>query len=398
MILDSGDLVLALAALNVPYTPVTTTGNGQAAATVLEGVSATATGDMENVITALNDLPSAQINSAIQTMLPDTSGFNPQVPVQLLEQFVGVLMDHLGGGWQELPGSAAPPTGMSAGDQPNPYVTWFKVFGSSAHQGPRGTSQGYNLSNGGAAVGIEKGFSDTFRGGLAAGDSHSWVRGKDNASRTDIETTQLSLYGGYAPETSPGYLNGSLSYNYSTYGGSREIHISSSDNRIARADYRGHLFGASMETGYGIDLGKNTAVTPLVSLSYSRLIVPGYSETDAGSLGLNVDKQNYNDLRSGIGGKLEAGKACSFGKVTSEVHAKYLYDIIADRQNMVASFAGGGAAFAVEGYKPARSGANVGTALTLATKKNVTLSLQYDLELRQNYYAHTGFLNVAYKF
>lgn len=398
LILDAGDLVLSLEALNVPYAPSTTTGNGQAAATVLEGISATATGDMGNVITTLNDLPPPQIDSAIQTMLPDTSGFNPQVPVQLLEQFVGVLMDHLGSEAEEGMGNGTPPTGMSSGDEPDPYVTWCKVFGSSAHQYPRGTSQGYNLSNGGAAIGIEKEFSDTFRGGLAAGDAQSWVRGKDNASRTDIETQQVSLYGGYTPGTSPWYWNGSLSYNYNTYGGSREIHISSSDSRIARADYRGHLFGASMETGYGIGLGKKTAFTPLVSLAYSHLIVPGYSETGAGSLDLNVDEQDYDDLRFGIGGKLEAAQECSFGKVTSEVHAKYLYDIIADRQNMVATFAGGGTAFAVVGYKPARSGTNVGTGLILATKKDVTLSLQYDLELRQNYYAHTGFLNVAYKF
>lgn len=193
-------------------------------------------------------------------------------------------------------------------------------------------------------------------------------------------------------------MNSALSYNYNTYGGSRQIHISSSDNRIANADYRGHLFGASMETGCGIKLGKKAVFTPLASLSYSHLIVPGYSETDAADLSLNVEKQNYDNLRSGIGGKLETSKDYSFGKVTPEVHAKYLYDIIADRQNMVASFAGGGTSFSVQGYDPARSGVNAGTSLTLATKKNVTLSLQYDLEVREDYYAHTGFLNVGYKF
>ncbi len=393
----NNDLVVTANRESTGYAPAATTPDSKAIATVLDNIT-NPSSDMTTVLNILDGLTSAQTAAALNTMLPDISGFNPQVPVTLLEQFVGVQMDHLGGVSEVALGHAAPQTGMSAGDQPNPYATWFKAFGTSAHQGPRGTSQGYNISNGGGAIGIEKDLSDSFKAGLALGNSQSWVRGKDNASRTNIDTTQASLYGGYKPVTSPWYWNGALSYNYSIYGGSREIHISSSDNRIANARYRGHLFGASLETGYGIRLGKKAVLMPLASLSYSRLHVPKYSEADAGALDLNVNAQDYDNLRSGFGGKLETGKECSFGKITPEIHAKYLYDIIADRQGMVASFAGGGTAFAVEGYKPARSGANVGTSLTLATKKNVTLSLRYDLEVRQDYYAHTGFLNVAYKF
>ncbi len=392
----NNDLVLTANRGSTGYAPIATTSDSKAAATVLDNIT-NPSSDMTAVLNTLDGLTNAQTAAALSTMVPDISGFNPQVPVTVMEQFVGAQMEHLGGVSQLALGNAVPQTGMSAGDQPSTLSTWYKAFGNYAHQDPRGTSQGYNFSNAGGALGFEKQLSDAFKAGVALGNSQSWVRGKDSASRTDINATQASLYGGLKPIASPWYLNGSLNYSNSRYGGSREIHISSSDNRIAKSDYRGDLYGAALETGYGIKIGKNV-LTPLASLSYSHLRVGKYSEADAGALNLNVDTQDYDNLRAGLGASLTSEKKISFGTLMSDIHAKALYDVIADRQNMVASFAGGGTSFVSQGYKPVRSGANLGTAITIATKKNITLSLQYDYEMRQGYYAHTGSLNVAYKF
>lgn len=375
-----------------------TSGNASAAGSALEKAGENgASGDMLTVLNVLDTLSNSELSTALNTMVPNVSGFNPQVPMFLTDQFVGVQMDHLGGVSQLALADTVPQTGMSAGDQPNRHTVWFRGFGSYAHQGPRGTSQGYNLSNGGWAVGIEKELSDSFRMGLAVGAGKSWVRSKDNAASTDINTLQISFYGGLKPVSSPWYLNGSLTYAYNQYDGSRNIYVSSTDNRIANADYHADLFGVAFETGYGIKLGK-AVFTPLASLYYNHLKVAKYEEKDAGALNLHVDEQNYDRLRMGFGGKFEFAKELSLGIFTSEVHAKYLYDPISDRTEMVSSFAGGGTSFTTQGYKPARSGVNLGTSLTLATKKNITVSLQYDAEIREDYYAHTGFVNAAYKF
>ncbi|MBF0478009.1 MAG: autotransporter domain-containing protein [Candidatus Omnitrophica bacterium] len=393
---SNNNLILTASRTATGYASLATTPDSNAAGTVLDNITNPST-DMTTILNTLDGLTNSQTANVLNTMVPYSSGFDLQVPVTQMEQFVGAQMDHLGGVLAMAFEDALPETGMSAGDQPSSYSTWFKAFGTAAHQDPRGTSQGYNVSNGGGAIGIEKSFSDNFKVGLAAGNSESWVRAKDNATRTEINSTQVSLYGGLKPVTSPWYLNGSLNYANGQYDSSREIHVSSSDNRIANADYRSDLYGAALESGYGIKAG-NMILTPLASLAYNHLHLSKYGETNAGAMNLNIAAQDYDNLRAGVGTKIELNKNYSFGNLTPEIHAKYLYDIIADRQNIIASFAGGGTAFSVAGYKPARSGVNVGTSLTLATKKNVTLSLQYDLEMRQDYYAHTGFLNVSYKF
>ncbi|MBF0485053.1 MAG: autotransporter domain-containing protein [Candidatus Omnitrophica bacterium] len=394
-----GLILTAQAPHTATYVSQTTTQDAQGPAAALDNAkSAGASGDMQTVLNTLDNLSGDQLTSALDAMLPDISGSNPQVSVQLLDQFVGAQMNHLGGVSElALADDTTPQTGVSAGEAPSPYSTWFKGFGSYAHQDPRGTSQGYNFSNVGGALGVDMKASDTVTTGLAFGNSESWVRSKDSAARTLINASQVSWYSGFKPISNPWYFNTAFTYAYNQYVGSREIHISPTDNRVANAHYRGGLYGAALETGYAIKLGK-VIFTPLTALSYSRLHVAKYAEAGADALDLNVNEQNYDNLRTALGGKLEVKREFSWGSLLPEIHARYSYDIIADRQNMVASFAGGGTAFTTQGYKPAKSGASVGTAVTLATKRNITISLEYDLELREDYYAHTGFLNVTFKF
>ncbi|MBF0594769.1 MAG: autotransporter domain-containing protein [Candidatus Omnitrophica bacterium] len=390
---SGGNFILTLS--EAVYTPTTTTSNGQGAATALDNIASTATGDMSSVISTLDGLSTGQIDAAIKTMLPSV-GFNPEVPAQLMDSFVGTQMTHLGNVMQ-LAQAGNVETGMSAGDQPSPYTVWTQAFGNYAHQSARGTSNGYNASNGGAAVGVEKELSDRFRVGLAVGDGESWVRSKDNNGRTNINATQVSLYGGYKAPENPFYLNYSASYADNEYNGSREIHLGPTDNRMAKADYHSDLYGGMVEAGYGIKM-KKAVVTPSFAVGYNHLRVAKYGETGAADLNLNVASQDYERIRLAPGIKAETSKEVSFGTMTPEVHVKYLWDVISDRQQMLASFSGGGTAFSTEGYKAAKEGVDLGTSITLLTKKNVTVTLQYDAELRQSYYSHTGLLNVAYKF
>jgi outer membrane autotransporter protein len=315
----------------------------------------------------------------------------------LADEFVELQMEHLGGVSPLALGGSDPETGMSAGDQPNPYTMWLKGFGRYAHQDPRGASQGYRLSNGGAAFGVEKELSEEFRAGVALGASRSWMRSQANAGRTDIDSWQLSWHGGFKPVSSPLYVNGALTYMYNEYEGSREIRVGGLPLRSASAGYHAHLFGTTVEAGYAVPFLR-AVFTPLASLSYNRLNVGSYEESGAGALNLRVDSQGYDRLRLGFGGKMEHDLKFSLGTLTSEVHARYLYDPISDAAEISCSFSGGGTAFAVAGNGPAKSGANLGGSLKLAAKKNTFVSVVYDTELRDGYYSHAGSLNAGLKF
>ena len=61
-------------------------------------------------------------------------------------------------------------------------------------------------------------------------------------------------------------------------------------------------------------------------------------------------------------------------------------------------FGGGGGSFTTNGFSPAQSSFDIGTKLTLIAKNNVTLSVNYDLQLQEDLYGHYGYVEARYSF
>ena len=77
------------------------------------------------------------------------------------------------------------------------------------------------------------------------------------------------------------------------------------------------------------------------------------------------------------------------GQVIPEVHIKWLYDFVGGRQQATAQFTGGGAAFATNGFDPPQSSINVGAKLTMVSRANLAVSLNYDLERKTDFTSHS---------
>ena len=69
-----------------------------------------------------------------------------------------------------------------------------------------------------------------------------------------------------------------------------------------------------------------------------------------------------------------------------------------DNQQATSTFTGGGGSFNTTGFTPAQSSYDFGAKVTLITKYNVTISANYDCELKEDFYAHYGYLNAKYSF
>jgi outer membrane autotransporter protein len=123
-----------------------------------------------------------------------------------------------------------------------------------------------------------------------------------------------------------------------------------------------------------------------------------YTESGAGALDLNVDSQDYDMCMTGIGVKLAYPAELKCVSIIPELHAKWLYDWIGESQATTASFIGGGTSFGTIGYRPARSGYDLGTKISVKTKYNISLDLGYDFLLKEDYYEHYGTLTVRYSF
>ncbi|MEI8348921.1 MAG: autotransporter domain-containing protein [Candidatus Omnitrophota bacterium] len=388
---DSEDLTLT--AVRNGYNNLAGNGNASAAGSALEAAGAAgASGDMLTVLNTLDSLSTAaDVSNALDTLIANMNNGVPQVSQTTLANFLSTLMNHLG----SLRLANAPATsGISTGDAPRDKGIWAQGFGSYLHQDPQGSSNGYNATIWGTAMGIDKSMNDILRAGLSFGYASDSISSKDNSGHTDVDSYQGNLYASLLKEDN--YLNGALSFAYNQYSSSRHISFSVID-RIANSDYDGQQYSFYLEGGHTFRKGK-LELTPLASLKYEHLYLESYTEKDAGSLNLDVNSQNYDFLQSGLGAKFGYPLENKYGTFIPEFHPKWLYDFIGDNQQSSATFTGGGGSFPTNGFRPAKSSLNIGTKFTLAAKNNVELSFGYDFEVKKDFYGHSGILNISYKF
>lgn len=370
------------------------TGNAAAAGAVLQSVAnAGATGDMQNVINAIFALPTtAAIQSSLESLVPVVDGAVTNTSCSQMNQFVTTVVNHLENAIVKAPAGL---TGIGTGDDYYKGVdVWMQGFGDYAHQDAREASNGYNATVWGTALGADRPvYGENTRVGLSGGYAQSFVRSKDDSGMTDIDSWQGTLYGGYQDTDRPYYVDCAFTFAYNTYDSARNV-AAGAIQRIATSDYNGQQYSVYGSFGYTFDVRK-LLVTPTLSAQYMHLHVSDYTEDGAGALSLNVSGQDYDMFQTGFGAKCEYPVRLKSLTITPEFHAKWLYDFIGDTQATTSTFSGGGGSFATTGFTPAQSTWDFGAKITLLTKKDVSLAVNYDFQLKEDYWEHTGWATVS---
>ncbi len=356
-----------------------------AAGAALESAGNTAVGDMLAILDLLDNMSGADLAKALDTLVPDTNGSTMEVTKLTLGQFTGAITAH-----QE-----ALRTGVATGsNMKNGLGVWTQSYGSYLTQSQRELSNGYKATVWGTAFGLDLPLSDSFSAGIGYGLTRGTVRGKDNSNRNAIDSSQWTLYGGYAGDAF--YLDLSGSYSRNTYDASRRI-VVGPEIRTASADYAGQQYSGFVEAGYTLNHDK-VRVTPLVSMQYQRLSLNEYTETGADSLDLTVKARDYYFAQTGAGLKFGGPISTKLGKLVPELRAVSLYDWTTSSQKLTSVFNGGGSAFDSTGFDPARLSWDFGAKLTLFAKHDITVSLNYDVEIKQDFHAQNGYVNAKYRF
>ncbi|MFH0856097.1 MAG: autotransporter domain-containing protein, partial [Candidatus Omnitrophota bacterium] len=387
---SGGNLVLTANRAANGFSSVANNSNAAAVGNALDNIT-NPTADMTTVLDTLSGLSDGQVASSEDTMSPPDDRGAVDASNNTLSQFVGTTIVRLQDSKVEEDKAAA------AIDAPLKNDIWAQSYGDYAQQGKRGVSNGYLARLWGIVVGIDHVFMDnTLRLGFAQGFGWSRIRSKDNGGRTGISSYQSGLYGEYQGKDSPYIIDAVLTYGYNDYNSSRNVVIGSI-NRTASSDYDGQQFSTYLEGGYKIK-SKDLDIIPLLALSYAHLHVSGYTETGAGSMNLNVDAQNYDNLQLGAGCRFTRHFEGLNAIFTPEVHFRYFYSVINDKQQSLASFTGGGTSFQTSGFRPAPSSFNFGGRLELFNKKNITLLVTCDTVFKEGYYEAGGSLVAKYSF
>ncbi|MEQ1866241.1 MAG: autotransporter outer membrane beta-barrel domain-containing protein, partial [Micropepsaceae bacterium] len=119
-----------------------------------------------------------------------------------------------------------------------------------------------------------------------------------------------------------------------------------------------------------------------------------------GGLGLTVTPESLLSVRVGLG--LLARWDLKLGDselLQPELRLDYRRDLTRERFETVSEFLGApGIAFATQGVEPPADILNLGVGALLATAGGVDLRASYDLELKEDYTAHAGYVRASIPF
>ncbi len=365
-------------------------GGNASLGTVLDGLVDTATGDMAAVLAALDRSGSA---GNARRLEPSVDGGAVQAGYETADQFTRAVVGRIDQVLTARP--SGPGTGdASAGGGAEGEGIWTQASGAYLHQGARGAIGGTVTDLKGGAFGYDRPVGRYGMMGLGGMVARSRIRGLDSGARTDADHYQGGLYGNFSRGAYS--LGAILSYAHHRYDASRAIGFGTID-RTAKADYAGRHYSGYLEGGYTLRRG-GYLLQPTLSLHWLRMQLNGYTERGADALNLTVEDQTYSRFQTGLGAKVSRPIRAGNSWIIPEIHAKWLYDFIGDRQEAAAQMAGGGAAFTTRGLDPPQSGYRVGAKVAWMTTDRLVMILNYDFGMKEDFYSHGAYLQLRYLF
>lgn len=378
---------LALNVERVSYsTAVPNTRNSANAGVALDSLGAGATGTLSTFISALDGYTTTgQVETALASATPEVDNSATQGVYLNSAQTFDLISNR-------LDDVRYGRSGVSAGDPAVTRNVWMQGFGASAHQGLRDQVTGYTADSYGMAVGADKAMDDRMRLGLSLNYANTNVNSHGGVKGTDIDTYQLNLYG--TRDYGAYFAEGLAGFAWNRYDSTRYIPAASAK---ANANFDGQTYMARVSAGYH-QLWRGFDITPKATLTYAHVHMEDYTETGAGALNLSVKNDDVNVLEPRVG--VEAGYAVHSGQTTlrPNAHISYGYDVIGDEQSTNLRFAGTAPSFRNRGSDIAQSSVAMGAGLELISVQNLTVSANYDYEMREDYHSQSGMLRAKYLF
>ena len=306
---------------------------------------------------------------------------------------------------------------------------WVQGFGDRGAQDGMQGSDGFGSSSAGMAAGIDRAIDDAGnkRVGFSAGFARGNVTNTGNTvnNRVDINSFMGAAYGSWAMDD--WYINGALGVARNTYQGQRNLSTYGADSR-----HDSWQFSSRVEAGFPILLSESLAFIPIASLDYSHIKESGYKEDgrvvgfvtepsvsdptkqvpiivdsqyverrDISPLNLQIEGRTFDSIRGGLGGKAIYSLQQTNWGAELELHGMYRHEFGDLTQDNSARFVVGSNSFKSSGIKPARDGFIVGGRLRLTgddETDQLTLSANYDADIREKYFGQIMSLNLRYDF
>jgi len=368
-----------------------------AVASVLDAELATASGDLLTVMQSFSTLTTSEFRAALDSLSGET-----------LTQFATVRLAHANRLDRTLHGRMREASDAFGADRPRgegllleapaeraPFDLWIEPYASfSDIDARRGASDSDSRLLGGA-LGGEWRIHPRARIGAAFAYGHGDVDFAGHSATTTAHSYLGALYGGIAGERLRVGLSSRIGY--SQMESDRDIAIGAIARR-ASADFDGLDAGARIEFAGKLVATQTWLLEPYASVAYTHLQRDAFRESGAGSVSLDVEREQLDSVLVGAGTRLRAAFQMEPDVwLLPEIYGEWQQEV-GDRDRRIdARFAGQstGAVLRVRGAELQRNGANAGVAWTVRTANGYEARAAYDLSLDVDRISHTIGLRVG---
>jgi autotransporter-associated beta strand protein len=399
--------------------------NHLAVGNMLNGVAGTTSGDLNNVLNAVDSLPNAStVQDAYKQISPEKAGAlanlgfvaaNFQVR-NLATRTTNLRFVQGGSGGTA---SSLAPGGVSCnysklsgvmlayngGFLPDlltarrkfkaPESRWGIFADGGAAFGTQSSTSnqtGYNFTLGGLTLGADYRVTDKLLVGLATGYSNTASSFYGTGGSVTVNTIPFNAYGAYF--SGPLYVYGSLGYALNLYNLRRDINFDGI-GRTATSSTTGNQFNLYGEAGYDLKLSR-MILTPAATLTYSALWLGGFSEENAGALNLNVGPQNASSVQTGVGGRVTLPLRMGSIIMVPQAYAFYQHEFANGSRGLNASLSQG-STFTWQTDAAGQNFALVGASLTAGLRENLYAQVNFNAEVgRRN--ATAQFINAGLRY
>jgi outer membrane lipase/esterase len=404
-----------------PVLAVQLSPNQQAVGGSLNSVANTATGDLNTLLTSLDNLGNAQqIGQAFDQLSPQRLEIFRSIAFDNYSFFSQQLDDHfanlrdgmtgldtnnfsfndpaLGSSLSQIKGhllawQPAPEPGLLS-DTANPVLGGVTMSDASVSEQNRFSAfvngnvmladldstadvSHSSYTTGGVTMGADYRLDRHWIVGALFGYNHTDADLDNEGSTATVDTYSPGIYATYADHG--WYANGLFNYGYNSYTENRNIIFPGTD-RTAIGGPQGSQYSTDLDGGYEFHLGSLT-VGPSAGLNYVHLDINSFNEGDAGAASLSVHEQDADSLRSRIGFDARWHTKYLATDFTYHLSASWQHEFMDNSQSITSSLeTPGDSAFAVQGTGPDRDSALVDAGVDVLAAKNVDLYVDYQTE------------------
>lgn len=382
--------------------------NQRSVGSMLNDLAASAAGDLDRVLGILDAIPSyGQVAGAYEQIAPRSNQVDFTMGVSSAVFQAGNVAQRLSeirlGAWGTNPGSTfirnsgfiregrkpilIASTGSDlAGMLPDREEEKWGIFakGNAVSGDQRDTpdQMGYSFTSAGLTVGMDYRFNRNIAAGLLFGYTGSRAEVDDNGSRMTMDGYTFGAYGTWYRGRF--YVDGQASYGWADYRNTRRIVFPGLD-RTASSSPGGSQFTLYGGTGYEIPAGRWTIV-PNLSLQYIDLGIDSYTESGAGSLDLNVDRQRSQSLQGNFGGKLYYTWETPKSVVMPGITVAWGHEFMRDSRDITSRLVQGSSPFSIDTVSPDRNFLLAGAGVSMFTHGGTSFHIGYDVQVGENRY------------